>query len=1358
MMPAIPSDDPIGRAEWRKQAGFTVASSVLDERRAAIEALLRTLGGSPLPQDQEWAHTLKRLAHQVRERHTDVIWNDFLSSILAVLPEKLRNEPKQSDPDPLFEATFLPTEDGRLLSASGDTQLFFRPRRGADDAADFVDSIPDSLKPRIAFLHSSVKTHQGTPQRNTDVQKFLDGRFVQSFRREDLLQNVVLPSLPQLPAKHGSSEAAACAGVLRWTLSMIGQQEQDKSLRPLLTHLPVACVAGWFEMRDAVFGPGWNDRCGDHLKTLADGLPDGDGVRLLRNALLPPDDPRWSVGLEPRDREKTNISNWGDVFKSAGVAEGLRLEPHESVPFRMSGSHAELPEKAPETIPQSGWDDWRDVFRAEVNPGYAGEFEYEVKGIMKLPIVDLLHRDDIADPARRALADLILASLTHWEDGWEEVTIKKRERWPWSQQITSPLKHWLSTLPWLDDGHDGGQKALRQRWLVPASLLQGPKGRFRHLSPLPLPLAYRLAKDEKLLRGLEQLGLNVYPTEDALTGPNLLNALADVAAKAPGAMPVGGFDVFLGQIRQAWRHLDPDQGLPERFVVRPRPRMFEVRTAAELKDVYLPDHSANTRSLREHGQPILAIRPVEANGNIGDRLYDEDGVRRAYTLKERCLIDGRPASEVTEGAQSLDAVRLAWLPVVLLTLAAHGGANPRGPATDAWQEAAARLRRVRVCRSRSIAVELVDEGRIVASSEPRAHWLSRDNILVLNREIIHRSSYEDMAAACQAALDRQDILKDLRLVLGSLAGEAKPTEWMIDTALDRAEIDAETVADIRHRWDGETSQLLARIRPVLQLLDVCDTDIEAAATDTMRLATWLSDKIPGWSGQELLAAARECYDDFEMGFRTWDVLREAAELPKWNAALQALGGEYAPVKNARAKSQAQRHLKVAAPSLRALARQVAMAADGPVGEQAQLFAKINNVHEHIEADADWSRLCEEWSSRWWKVPLGVVLGAMRPRYEQFPAVMAHVEAFEDIETIDEFKSVLETCGVTLEPDPLEVADSNRRRLDVSIRKVRAIHRAWLKKKGPDSSQRAEAPERRLDASAYLRKWTEAELFQWATRVIVDQEFLCTVTGCVSVNEMREKLNLSSDDVEDTIDRDGRETRKKHRIFEIAGKDFEVGGVETYGELYDRLNKLKKPSGPQADLDKFAGVGSNSHRSEVDPKPSNENELERPGGKTAHLHPSPFAPELVGIVGEIHAFRFLQSKFDNITADAWVSEFRTKVLPLPEGKQDKTSDSLGYDFRFIHAAMTWCVEVKATTEDGTNFDLSPGEVAAASRIAPRKDERWRILRVRRALTAQPEFDWLPNPFEPGASQHLQMRQGGMTVTYTLSNQETDDRDG
>ena len=1345
-MPAIPDDDPISRAEWREQAGFTVASSALDERRDAVEALLRNLGGSPLPQGQEWALTLERLAKRISEHQADPVWNDFLSSVLAVLPPKLRTEPKQSDTDPLLEATFLPTEDGRLLSASDDPQLFFRPRRGADDAADFVGSIPGSLKQRIAFLHPSVKTHEGTPRRNTDVQKFLDGRFVQSFRREDLLRDVVLRSLPELPATHGSREAAACADVLRWTLRMIGQEEQG-SLWPLLARLPVACVAGWFAMRDAVFGPGWDGRCGDPLKTLADGLPDEAGNQLLRSALLPPDDSRWSFGFESGDPAtgKIDVSNRGDVFARAGVAEGLRLEPHESIPFWMSGSDAELPNKAPATMPQSGWDDWRDVFRAEINPGFAGEFEYEVKDIKQLPLVDLLHREDIADPARRALANLILASLAHWEDDWEEVTIKKRKRWSWSQRIISPLKHWLSTLPWIDDRHDDTQRPLQQRWFVPASLLRGQKGRFRHLSPLPLKLAHRLAEDEELLRALERLGLNLYPTEDVLTGPNLLNALADVPTKAPGAMPAGGFDVFLGQVRHAWRHLDPDRGLPERFVVRSKPRTFEVRISAELKDVYLPDHSANTRSLREHGQPILAMRPVEANGNVGDRLHDEVGLRRASSLEERCLIDGLPASEATEGAQAPDATRLGWLPVVLLTLAAHGGANPRGPATDAWQEAAVRLRRVRVSHCHSIAVELVDEGRNVASSEPRAHWLSQDHILFLNWDVARSGSYEEIGAASQAILDRQDLLKDLRLVLASLAGELQPTPAQIDAALDRAEIDAEAVADIRLR----IGKPLDRIRPVTKLLGVSDAGLEAAATDTDRLTGWLSDKIPQWPSEDLLAAARECDDDFEMGFKARQVLGDTAELQKWNEALGVLGDEYLEVENHRAKDQARRHVEAAAESLRGLARHIATTGRNlpGMGDQGELFAKINSVRERLERSEAWTRACSEWSRRWWEVPFDAVLGVLRARYEAISAVKPHVlEAFEGVRTIEEFNVALRQQGVTLEPDPLRVARDNWHRLERVVRSMWRVFEAWLSSKEADSPRIQETVEVRLDAPMYLRPWSDAELFNRAKDEIGNQEFLDAVTGCTTIEEMRVKLAIPSGPLPPKRSK----TEDKVVTVIVDGESHEVG-PDTLSTLFSGLEGLPEPEGPRADLDEFTSLAIMELNKAPDPK-KGPGEARRRGPKPPPPVP-PHLRELVGIVGEMHAFRFLRSRF-NIDEDAWVSEFRTKVLPLREGETDKTSDSLGYDFRFTHMGETWCVEVKATTEDDTSFDLSSGEVAAASRIAGRKDERWRILRIRRALS-KPECDWLPNPFEPGAGQLLLLRQGSLTVEYTLSKNRGND---
>ncbi len=189
-------------------------------------------------------------------------------------------------------------------------------------------------------------------------------------------------------------------------------------------------------------------------------------------------------------------------------------------------------------------------------------------------------------------------------------------------------------------------------------------------------------------------------------------------------MPAGGFDVFLFQVRHAWGHLAPGRGLPSRFLVRARPRSFEVVT--DLADAYLPDDDARTRSLREHGKPILEMLTKEAQGAIGRQL-DELEVRRASTLSERCLTDGTLAREHSAAAAvPIEDTELRWLPLVLLTLFAHGGTNPRGPTTGAWRQAKATLRGALVRWCGSLTVELTDGDRVVARREPvpRAHWLS----------------------------------------------------------------------------------------------------------------------------------------------------------------------------------------------------------------------------------------------------------------------------------------------------------------------------------------------------------------------------------------------------------------------------------------------------------------------------------------------------------------------------------------------------------------------------------------------------------------------------------------------------------
>ena len=592
-------------------------------------------------------------------------------------------------------------------------------------------------------------------------------------------------------------------------------------------------------------------------------------------------------------------------------------------------------------------------------------------------------------------------------------------------------------------------------------------------------------------------------------------------------------------------------------------------------------------------------------------------------------------------------------------------------------------------------------------------------------------------------------------MLGAPNGRPQPTRSQIEAALDRAAIDTVAVANIRHLWDVGTSTLVRRIRLVLQLLGVSQDGLDDAAKDTSSLTRWLSKnaRIDEWPTEELLATARECYDDIEMGYLTWQVLGDASELKKWNAALGALGSNYKQVSNTQAEAQAKRRLYEAARLLRVFARHVATANDSdPIEDQGRLFSKLTKVHESLEKHPEWPRLCAQWSDSFWKVPFDAVLGVLRAGYEEIEEAKPHLGVFECVTSIKEFRSALERQDVALEPDPLEVARGNQYRLDKAVRGVRRLYEWWLENKGAEPTSSTKACEVLLNDSMYLRIWPEDDLFEHAKLAVDDSGFHAAVTGCNTIEAMRKELGIRCTDWDDK------------RVQEPTTRD--VVGVlepvdstdENYRDIFERLKKLPEP--PM----KGSGIGPPSPGPDGGGgKPPRDGEGGQRGPKTSHLYGSPHLPEFVGIIGEMQAFRFLKTKF-GIDESAWVSEFRNRVVPLLDGEKDETSDSHGYDFRFEYDGKTWCIEVKATTGDGTSFDLPSSELHAASRIAPRKEERWRILRVRRALSERPECDWLPNPFEPGAGERLRLRQGGVAVEYkrlentgTVAPREADDNE-
>ena len=136
---------------------------------------------------------------------------------------------------------------------------------------------------------------------------------------------------------------------------------------------------------------------------------------------------------------------------------------------------------------------------------------------------------------------------------------------------------------------------------------------------------------------LEGLGLNVYPTEDERTGPELLDALA--VAWSGRRVPAGRFDMFLGQVREAWRHLDPDNWTSRYVSSQERKAQLSTQESNELADVFLPDDRSGPDRFRNTGNRFLEMRPQDARRKAA-ALLAATNVKRASMLEERFLIDG----------------------------------------------------------------------------------------------------------------------------------------------------------------------------------------------------------------------------------------------------------------------------------------------------------------------------------------------------------------------------------------------------------------------------------------------------------------------------------------------------------------------------------------------------------------------------------------------------------------------------------------------------------------------------------------------------------------------------------------------
>ena len=438
-----------------------------------------------------------------------------------------------------------------------------------------------------------------------------------------------------------------------------------------------------------------------------------------------------------------------------------------------------------------------------------------------------------------------------------------------------------------------------------------------------------------------------------------------------------------------------------------------------------------------------------------------------------------------------------------------------------------------------------------------------------------------------------------------LNGIDSPLHTHIEEALELAEVDAQSYADIQSRWIGTIGWMVDRIRPVVMLLKRDREEFESVADNMDRLTDWLMDNIPMWENSKILAAARRSQDDHEMGLEAWEVLGYKAELPAWNAALEDLEGEYEVVENKEVAEHVSTHLEEARSLLAALARKAALDCGKP-----EVFAKI-------EAASQGFKTPNSWSKPWWKVPFEAVFKTLQEKYLEIVDAR-HLKLIAQVTSIEDLQNVLEEHGAEVDQDPYDIYRRNESQLKEVLDDAHDLYRVWLEHNDIDQISTDYPPLHELGNEAYLVQWTEAELWRRACSAIDDERFTLACSGLTDVKKIWNILGLDKKTLQEIQQKRAekdREIARQQRIVEIAGESIELGLIDYEKMLSQHTKRLVHPIGPRASEDEFTTLDS-----VVDPK------ISSPGRRRTNVkiripRLPPKETEVIGIVGEMHAYRF-----------------------------------------------------------------------------------------------------------------------------------------
>jgi hypothetical protein len=1318
--------DPIRNARvltpgrLRKLSPFPLVREELRPRYPALQDLLKQeIGHGGALMGAELAKVIGRAARAVADS-SNLRWDDFWRDVREAFPY---------DRASLRGVRVLLGSDQQLHAPGGRVRVFFPPLHGlaSGTESELISTIPECLQSRLAFLNESIPLYEardGGGIRTNDIHAYLSAspRFVHGFGVESILDQVVLPGIPALPAAHESPEAEQCHQILRWTRRLL-QGREVASLAAKLQRLPVPARGGWVAAGGASFGPGWGDPLGELLVEFLMEAGTLDTNDALDRVLLPQDESVWQdLG--------------GDLqsfLRSLGVVRGLRLREVElASTVSISAWSIQVPKLSPPGL-SPFWNEYRAAVEKLIKHKYQGLFDYQFEPLLTIP--GLAGFDRLSQQGRLALARVVLGSMTLWPREWRKASLRKIHGVSHSNSLPSPLEFTLRCLPWLATGQGETREFDRPSalWLVRPELLRTGEYQYMHLRPLSLDMVQGIT--DEAVSTLASLGTPVYRPGDTTPSSRLLEDLA--SAWLNHASDINQ-DRFVGQIRSAWQDFHPDgtSRFPQKLVVRVG-QSLQVRTPSAEQPIYLPDAPTSHFGPAELEKlPVLEIVPPQA-ARLASAFEAVLGsaVRRISTLELKTRVSGVDWSPDANAPLLRDS-NLRWLIPPVLAAVAFQGTRPYGTETQGFQQAVKRLQGARLFEARDINLQLVHRTEVLASVPVASWWDVHNEVLVVARN--HPDWLESLSEPLSQLVSRADLGMPLRLLLVSLGENADPDLEDLLAALRRLDIDEKGLRVAKLALVGDLAWIIERSRPVRQLLAPVDDPGELyrqISEPELReeLRRILPESLPL---EEFLEMCRSSSSDRDLGLRLHERLGKSAELENWNQALMQLGHPYVIVTSTAVKEDFSAHALALRASLRAVARFLAHRSGDPT--------RYHGMKDLLEGVA-----CPDWDVRYWNATFQQVASSHVDVLAACGADLSVLDLFRCNTSVEELNHELEMIGVEPSIDPADVQARNQRNLQSVLDQVIRIALVWCEDRNiafedwiSDSRGVYARVEQWAFRTGFVDPWSDAECYRVALSLLPQSDAYATfwqVAGhCAGPVELREKLGLPAgtlDDAEEQIRRLRANEERKKRLVEVCGKEFD-SDAGNLTQLWSHITELV-PDGAAVDLSALANLAELQSTRRVGQAGGQSGKK-----KGASKRLSQREKDLLGLAGEIHSFRALQHRYgsDHVSAANWVSENSRYCFP-----NNGCDDELGYDFELTVGGRRILVEVKATQDESEILSLGESQVRAALR-ATRQRRQYLLLRVSHALSANPQLEVLPNPYDPKAAKYFSFEEAGMRIRF------------